>query len=364
MYHAPARNIAPIMGAEATARKVAQIADPRVRHLLFFLQSLADAWGTPRLARAILDAFPKRLGEPFAEWIDYAERPFPKAEPPDYESNLDARRVAEQDLPSRLAALCTDPDVEVDPDCERDCPWWTGLPYFRDLIGALFEFQKQHVEAALSAVIQTTACRQSLDALNYGLQARSMVLIEGPAGAGKSQAVRAWADTHRGAARLVELTGACTVFDFFRHLARELGVGAQRHWKQRVEEYLWASRLMVVIDEAQHLWGRGQRERNMVLVGWLDTALFNRGIPVAMFATAEFTQRKAEVESETGWSSEQLARRIRRHVCLPAARPGLWPAPHPAFRPPSAHLRLALWGGHGPAHPRLPRPSHGRQRRN
>jgi hypothetical protein len=308
--------------SEATANKANGVRDARIRRLLFFIQSLAAEWGMTRLVETFLDSFPERLGIPYVSWSDEllerAEGGLGAAGRAKDELRHEARELAKRVLPARLVAICTDPGVELSVTCERDCEWRTGVPYFRDLIGGLFEFQDTHASKALAAVVPTEAARTSLKALDQCLETRSFVLVEGPAGAGKSQAVQAWLDAHRGDARVINLVAACNKSEFFRHLARELGVRTERHFKDRVEIHIWSCRVALVIDEAHHLWGRGGGERMTALIDWLDTACYNHRIPVALFATSEFTKRKAEAERKTGWASEQFARRVRYCYQLPS----------------------------------------------
>jgi hypothetical protein len=54
-----------------------------------------------------------------------------------------------------------------------------------------------------------------------------------------------------------------------------------------------------------------------VLVDWINTALVNHNVPVALICTDQFAKLKACVEKRTGWTSEQLEHRVKRYKRLP-----------------------------------------------
>ena len=85
----------------------------------------------------------------------------------------------------------------------------------------------------------------------------------------------------------------------------------------RVEEFFRKTRLMLVIDEAHYLFPRlQQRESSPVLVDWVNTALVNHNVPVALICTDQFAKLKTRVEKQTGWTSEQLEHRVKRYKKL------------------------------------------------
>src|SRR5260370_22630511 len=87
----------------------------------------------------------------------------------------------------------------------------------------------------------------------------------------------------------------------------------------KVEEFFHKTRLMLVIDEAHYLFPRlEQRESSPVLVDWINTALVNHNVPVALICTDQFAKLKTRVEKQTGWTSEQLEHRVKRYKRLPS----------------------------------------------
>ena len=88
----------------------------------------------------------------------------------------------------------------------------------------------------------------------------------------------------------------------------------------KVEEFFRRTRLMLVIDEAHYLWPQHQRSHSTPeLVDWVNTALVNQRVPVALICTDQFAKMKARVEKRTGWTSEQLEHRVKRYKKLPGA---------------------------------------------
>jgi hypothetical protein len=74
---------------------------------------------------------------------------------------------------------------------------------------------------------------------------------------------------------------------------------------------------MLVIDEAHYLWPQYQRSYSSPeLIDWVNTALVNHDVPVALICTDQFAKLKARVEKQTGWTSEQLEHRVKRYKKL------------------------------------------------
>ena len=85
-----------------------------------------------------------------------------------------------------------------------------------------------------------------------------------------------------------------------------------------VEEFFRRTRLMLVIDEAHYLWPQHERIYSTPeLINWVNTALVNQQVPVALICTDQFAKLKARVEKQTGWTSEQLEHRVSRYKKLP-----------------------------------------------
>ncbi len=253
------------------------------------------------------------------------------------------RRLAEQHLEVFLVDLCTDPreiifasggDVSAAtvgpavvlqnwPEGQADNARAASVPYFRDVVGALFDFQRQFETREVGEFAETTVAKSVFAALDAGLRLRRIVLVNGLEGIGKSEAARAWCAKHAGEVRFVDLDGITNKTSFFSSIARALGLPCSgglspSKIQSRIEAMLQRSGLMLVIDEAHYLWPQSERsEATPELVNWIDTALINRGVPVGLVTTPQFIVSMQRVERKTGWNSGQFQRRIKRVAQLP-----------------------------------------------
>lgn len=167
----------------------------------------------------------------------------------------------------------------------------------------------------------TTVAHEIFETLDHALAIRKMVVIEGDSGCGKTTAAEAWCAQHQGEARFVSLSGITQKTGFFQKLASAAGLAASQRkaieMQRRVEEFFRRTRLMLVIDEAHYLFPEHhQRSRTPELVNWVNTALVNQRVPVALICTDQFAQRKARTKQCTGWTSEQLEHRVKRYKKL------------------------------------------------
>ena len=194
---------------------------------------------------------------------------------------------------------------------------------FHDICSALFEFQIRCSKVAAESVAKTVVTRKVHQTLDACLASRRMVLIEGESDAGKSTSGEAWCAMHKGEARFVRLQGITNKTVFFRALSKSLGIASSysrtsTEMEARVADMLQRSGLMLVLDESQYTFVQGERIRSRPeLVDWIQTALLNHGVPVALIASPLFSKRLHQAERHTIWNSDQWRRRIYRHVVLP-----------------------------------------------
>jgi hypothetical protein len=276
----------------AVAAKADLYDDNCARSLLFFLQSLSCKHGGGR-----------RVVRDLAKTVP---------------------RSSEEELTRLLVELCINPKVIVDfaeeaSPREKHCH--TSSKGFCDL---LRQFQDRYEAKAKADFVMTSIGREVFDTLDHALAVGKMVVIEGNSGIGKTTAVEAWCDAHRGEARLISLSGISHKTGFFQKLASAIGLAASNRkatdMQVKVEEFFRRTGLMLVIDEAHYLWPQHQRSHSSPeLVDWVNTALVNQRVPVALICTDQFAKLKARVEKRTGWTSEQLEHRVKRYKKLPEA---------------------------------------------
>jgi len=194
---------------------------------------------------------------------------------------------------------------------------------FKDIIGALVDY-KQRFEARVRAEFCSTAISRLVwKSLDEALKTRVMILVDGLEGRGKTEAVKAWCRCHLGVARFMSLDGTSTKTTQFREMAKALGIGhgASRkvsEMQANVKEVLRLSGLMPVIDEAHFFFNQGSRMYTRPeMLDWIDTALCNPPLPVALVTTPQFLHCMKRAVEQVGWNYRQFRRRCKRYVPLP-----------------------------------------------
>lgn len=264
----------------AVAAKAQLCTNARERSLLFFLQALSlKAGGLRFVARALQERLPS---------------------------------FSEGALTDFLVELCINPKVELSNETTSD---------FDRVINALRDFQDGYEAKVQSDFVLTTIGREIFETLDHALGIGKMVVVEGESGVGKTTAAEAWCTAHQGRACFVSLSGITHKTGFFRKLAGAIGLAAAKgkaiDMQVRVEEFFRKTQLMLVIDEAHYLWPQYQRSYSSPeLIDWVNTALVNHDVPVALICTDQFAKLKTRVETQTGWTSEQLEHRVKRYKRL------------------------------------------------
>ena len=274
----------------------------------------------------------------------YQEQLEPRTPYPAPWQNLYAQCVeyARAHLPEFLTEFCINPSLEFQAPGEDTTneerrlmrrefgdKWsWdrAKVGYFQDIVGALFEYKRLHEERVKSSFYLTGIGREIWKQMDAALNTGTMVLIEGLEGRGKTEAVRAWCECHLGVARFMSLKGVSTKTAQFREMAKALGVGhglARKvsEMQALVEDVLQISGLMPIIDEAHFFFNQGARiYTRPEMLDWIDTALCNPPLPVALITTPQFLQcveRAADPNGSVRWNYRQFRRRCKRFIRLP-----------------------------------------------
>ncbi|MDB6022758.1 MAG: hypothetical protein JWQ04_2615 [Pedosphaera sp.] len=366
------------ISGNAVTTKAALLAHPDKRSLLFFLQAMSiKPGGLKTLCRDFLQMFSSRIGTATmhsagmkpgkiydvkttatieaeldetgcGHWL--REREKPAARKTVEEFLADCRQKLAR-LEGFIIELCINPKLyfaapgetedaaslekiiveerfveEPAADWRASLPTFaeSSLPYFQDIIGALFEYQRRYNEATRRDFVETEVSRKVFEVLDFALWTGKLVVIEGDSRIGKTTATEAWCNLHLGQARFVSLSGITHKTGLFRALAKVLGIGSSyarssTEIQTRVEDLLQRSRLMVVIDEAHHLFSSSERVYSRPeLVDWINTSLYNQGVPVGLVSTPQFQLRMARAEKQTTWNSDQFRGRNKRFWQLPA----------------------------------------------
>jgi hypothetical protein len=219
----------------------------------------------------------------------------------------------------------SDATIEANPELSKHDFIPASLIYFRDIIGALFEYKARH-EAKISETFQITAIgKEVFKTLDYALASRGMVVLDGLEGHGKTEAVKAWCELHLGFARFVSLKGITSKTTAFREIARALGIASSytrtaTEMQARIEDVLKRSKLMLAVDEVHFVFNQSRRLYSRPeLVDWIDTAICNHRIPIALVTTPQFIVHMTRAADQVEWNYRQFRRRVKRWVKLPAA---------------------------------------------
>jgi len=217
-------------------------------------------------------------------------------------------------LSEYLAELALNPELNLSK---------IACPFFDHLGDALADYKRAFEAGIMRDFTLTSAGKTITETLDVALSMSRMVVIEGNAGSGKSTNARAWCAARPGRARYVTLTGITNRTIFFQKIGAALGFATCQRKAQelqsKVEDFFARSKMMLVLDEAHYAWPQRLRvETAPELIDWIDTALVNQGVPVALLCTDQFAKLKNRVERQTGWTSEQFMHRVFRYQQLPA----------------------------------------------
>ena len=346
----------------AVAKRCALLESPAKRELLWFYQglSLPQYGGLRRVAKEWIANFPSRFVVPDRKELegvnpnlwDPSRRYDPRLQPAPL-TRQECERFAlgrtwgyedrAQSIEEFLVDICINPAVihwldeaherGTDAECERVLeqfpdlkerdvgPAW--LCYFDDVIGVLVQYKRQYEERVKADFCHTAVSQEIWKQLDYALKSKTMIVLDGREGRGKTEAVRAWCDCHLGVARFLSLKGTNTKTAHFREFARALGFGHGNSHKvsqmqSNVEEVLQTSGLMLVIDEAHFFFNQAPRMKTRPeMLDYIDTAFCNPPLPLALVTTPQFMICMERAASQVGWNYRQFKRRCKRYCRLP-----------------------------------------------
>jgi AAA domain len=287
------------------AKRCELLERPEDRNLIWWLQLLSwKPGGLRKIAADLIARFPDRIRREEAEYTD-----------------SEAGQIA-----GMLTRLCLDPQCHLAAEGHLSFLNYAESLCFDKLTESLREFQTEWTNAQRAPVV-TELGVQVYETLDYALDSRCMVLIDGLARTGKSFAARKWCEFHAGQARYVQVPSSNDEVTFLRRIAEALGLASALALKavrirERIECTLQSSRLMLVLDEASHLWPQASRRYAVPgRINWILTALVNFEVPVALITTPQFIRNQKAVERFTGWTSEQFTGRLGHYQKLPDALP-------------------------------------------
>jgi hypothetical protein len=299
--------------ANLVAQRCAALDKQEQIELVWFLQMLSHSVGMVKLAQKLIafrDASPARkkrkpdLIRIHGELID-----------------TDIENCSPEQLAEELTNLCLDPKKHLD----------RGPYYFSDLIEIIGAFKASWIEQRTREMVVTSIGRTINETLDYALEARCVVAIDGVPRIGKSHAAEAWCELHPGQARYFKVPSYGDDISFFRAIAKCLGVSINLNSKaqqlrHRIEDVLQSGCLMLVADDCHFLWPNNVDPDALPnRINWLMSALIDHGVPIGLIVSPQFNETKKIIEHRTRWRSEQWDGRIGHTQPLPdvVSRPDL-----------------------------------------
>jgi hypothetical protein len=240
------------------------------------------------------------------------------------EIQYSCQEAAEDILPRYLEDLCIKPDKgfgEPDGRCKFETsPHW----FIDDPIAAVFEMMDRKAKEVSKRLAMTAVAKKVFDALDYALQERVMVRIEGDSRFGKTESVRAWADMRPGLARIVEVPESNSLSDLLRSVADALGIAYSydtraQVLRQRIKYVLRQSGIFLILDESAFLIPQNYSATTAPeRLNWVRREIVDRGLPLALVHTPQtFLPDADKFVSKTKFAMEQFFGRIYRSVQLP-----------------------------------------------
>jgi len=237
----------------------------------------------------------------FLQWLSWQPGGL-AAHIPEIFSAGDLKLNPVEDLERLLFETCLDGDGEYAPQYDPD--WQLAAAYRARWI-------KKH-----SGGVETTIGRKIVEAFAHARETRSLVLIQGVSGVGKSHVAREYVQRGAGLARLINVPSAGDDQSFFRTIATALGLSSSLKLKavemrERIETTLCCGDLELIFDQAEFLFPQYLRGYSLPSrLAWIRTALVDRGVPVSLLATPQYDKEKSRTEKLTGWNSAQWTSRI------------------------------------------------------
>lgn len=214
-----------------------------------------------------------------------------------------------RDLPTQLSKLCLDSRAI-----------WEHS-HFVGFYEAVRETIALRVKHAQFRSAPTKIAGYVHDAMSFAYRNKSLAVIHGTERLGKSVATRLWQESNAGRARLIDLTAATTDILFYQELFKALGCGSVKRGdanelRAGIRAAVENRDLMLIFDEAHCLFGLSARA-SVKRLEYIRTEFVNRGIPVVLVVTPQFSDRLREMERTTGFNTNQFRGRITKWAELP-----------------------------------------------
>lgn len=236
------------------------------------------------------------------------------------------RACATERIPPFLLELCTDSEVDFSEgetldQWGRDWKWCFG-----SVIEALFVMMDRTECEAKKQIAMTQVSKRVFQEMEYALQEKVMVRIEGESGFGKTESLVAWCDGRPGVARMVRVPASNSMKDFMIAVGKALGIecsfgSSVTGLREKVDYVLEHSGLAIVFDECAFLIPRSYVHTSPPpRLEWVRDKIIDRGLPVVLSSTPKkWKSDVARFVKKTGYTLEEFFRRNFLTVSLPSS---------------------------------------------
>ena len=234
------------------------------------------------------------------------------------------QKAARKVLPGYLTALCTETARGFNPKPPAYESEGDGIWFMADPVAAVFAMMDRRAKEGSARLAVTSVTQKVFDALDYALQERAMVRIEGNSRFGKTESIKAWVNMRPGLARLVTVPCSNSMGELLRRIADALGIETSygsrvQRLRERTEYVIQHSGLFLVFDEFHFMLPQNYSSGTAPMrINWVRTEIVDRNLPLAAVVTPQsFLPAAKRFIRKTGYAFEQFFGRTHRVVQLP-----------------------------------------------
>lgn len=220
---------------------------------------------------------------------------------------------AKERLSAFLASLCNEISKSF------SSPWY--CPRLFDVLSAAMG---RHAENSKKALAMTAVARKVFYEIEFAASEKSVVQLFGDSRFGKTEAVEIWSKMYPGRARFVEAPAGNSDLEFFRALARALGINheysvSRNVLKDKVDYVAQHSGLLIIWDEAHRLIPfRFTENTPPMRMEWVRSHLIDNGNGCVFVMTPQAHRSSFNrFVRKTKYAIEQWTGRIGITVSLP-----------------------------------------------